>query len=456
MMRNIARIAGLVLSLVVSGVAATHADGTLTLDHVDGLLGPGQLAVNQPISFHIRLTNATDFIVAGCSNGFQVYSPDGATWAPITWDSATPMFNYVWLDPPGVWAPVSPWFDLGYYISPKSITGSGADTIGFAGAVRDLPGLPIGYDEISFVLHTSVGSTHLWKQLCLDSCWYPPSNRWRWTPDGVTGYTPGWSGPHCFFIGDALADPDGDGVANVYDNCPANYNPLQEDPDGDELGSACDNCPEHYNPGQQDGDHDTVGDLCDACPGYDDRVDPDHDAFPTGCDNCPQDANPDQADGDDDGHGDVCDNCPEISNPGQEDADNDDIGNLCDNCTDTDHDGYGNPGYPLNTCPLDNCPDAYNPGQEDEDGDGIGDACESCCIPPVRGDVAYDGEPGEIGIDIADLVFMVNYFFQGGTAPLCFDETDLDANLSSNIADLVYLINYMFKSGPAPVPCYGR
>ncbi len=81
------------------------------------------------------------------------------------------------------------------------------------------------------------------------------------------------------------ADADGDGVADVTDNCPTIANPTQDNSDGDPLGDACDNCPNVDNPGQEDGDSDGVGDLCD---------------------NCPDDPNPLQTDSDGNGVGDAC------------------------------------------------------------------------------------------------------------------------------------------------------
>src|SRR5207249_3867911 len=100
------------------------------------------------------------------------------------------------------------------------------------------------------------------------------------------------------------------------------------------------------NPGQADANHNSIGDACD--------------------------------DRDGDGRIDTADNCPDVANPGQENADGDALGDACDPCTDTDGDGFGDPGFPLNTCPVDNCPKIPNPGQLDGDHDGRGDACQVC------------------------------------------------------------------------------
>ena len=148
----------------------------------------------------------------------------------------------------------------------------------------------------------------------------------------------------------------------------------QEDIDNDYLGDVCD--PDKDNDGICDPGK--SGPSCsgsDECP-YDPDNDIDEDTFCGDVDNCPKITNPDQTDTDTDGRGDVCDNCPVDYNPGQEDEDADGTGDVCDNCTDTDGDGYGNPGFPANTCAEDNCPENYNPDQTDSDGDDKGDACE--------------------------------------------------------------------------------
>ncbi|MEP0842594.1 MAG: FG-GAP repeat protein [Phycisphaerae bacterium] len=83
-------------------------------------------------------------------------------------------------------------------------------------------------------------------------------------------------------------------------------------------------------------------------------------------------------DSDGDGVPNELDNCPFVYNADQKDFDRDGVGDVCDACTDLDGDGYGNPGYAKNTCPLDNCPTVYNPTQADQDLDGRGDACDQC------------------------------------------------------------------------------
>ena len=64
-----------------------------------------------------------------------------------------------------------------------------------------------------------------------------------------------------------------------------------------------------------------------------------------------------------------------------------------------------------------------------------------------RGDVNCDGV-----IDIGDVVYLINYLFKGGPAPLPFaDQGDVNISGVVDIGDVVYLINYLYKNGSQPI-----
>ena len=245
------------------------------------------------------------------------------------------------------------------------------------------------------------------------------------------------------------ADADGDGAGDLCDVCPGFDDSLDADADG--VPDGCDVCPGFNDNVDTDGDG--VADGCDLCPGFDDAQDGDSDGVPDSCDNCPARANAGQADDDSDGLGNACDNCPTVGNPDQADIDADGLGNACDPCTDTDGDGYGNPGYPANTCPTDNCPYTYNPSQADADSNGIGDACDAgCCVAPRRGNVNGDAADN---ISIADVTFLISFLFQGGPTPGCLEEANINGDSSGTIgvSDLTALTAYLFQGGPPPADC---
>jgi len=66
-----------------------------------------------------------------------------------------------------------------------------------------------------------------------------------------------------------------------------------------------------------------------------------------------------------------------------------------------------------------------------------------CCNVP--GDANDDDE-----VNIADIVFAVNYIFKGGQAPSCFNKGDVNGDCMYNLADAVFLLNCVFKGGPPP------
>jgi hypothetical protein len=156
-----------------------------------------------------------------------------------------------------------------------------------------------------------------------------------------------------------------------------------------------------------------------------------------------------RADADDDGIADACDNCPTISNSNQADADQDGIGDACDNCTDTDNDGFGDPGYPANTCLADNCTWRGNPGQDDANHDGIGNVC--CCVAKT-GNV--DCDSGD-GTDISDLSALIDYLYISFIPLGCPKEANTDGSPDGNadISDLSALIDYLYISFTPPAGC---
>jgi len=64
---------------------------------------------------------------------------------------------------------------------------------------------------------------------------------------------------------------------------------------------------------------------------------------------------------------------------------------------------------------------------------------------PSYGDVNGSGR-----INVADVVYLVLYIFQGSGYPIDPYHGDMDCDGDCNIGDAVYLMNYIFASGPAP------
>jgi glucose/arabinose dehydrogenase len=77
------------------------------------------------------------------------------------------------------------------------------------------------------------------------------------------------------------------------------------------------------------------------------------------------------------------------------------------------------------------------------------DSCRACHFGEAAGDVNLSGE-----VTSADIIYLVNYVFKGGAAPLPVTSNgDVDCSGTITSADIIYLVSYVFKGG-AP-PCEG-
>jgi parallel beta-helix repeat protein len=69
----------------------------------------------------------------------------------------------------------------------------------------------------------------------------------------------------------------------------------------------------------------------------------------------------------------------------------------------------------------------------------------SCTINFVCGDMNGDND-----VDISDIVYLLQYIFTGGPAPVLLDAASVNCDGSIDIADIVYLIRYIFLGGDPP------
>ncbi len=54
------------------------------------------------------------------------------------------------------------------------------------------------------------------------------------------------------------------------------------------------------------------------------------------------------------------------------------------------------------------------------------------------------------GITIQDLVYLVNFLFNSGSAPVVPQSADVNCSGTTTVTDLTYLVNFLFNGGPYP------
>lgn len=171
-------------------------DNAITLDSTVGV-NSGQLIGGSPAEFFFRVTIDEEIqsFLAGYSNGFRIYSPDGARWDTIShaylpsWPTGTPDgFDNI---------------SLGRF----GVDGVGEDTLSYGGLVffSDRGALP-GYDAVAWKMTIVPTQTLLndGRTICIDTTYnFPPSNQWLWNDSTIHSYSPTWNGPYCFTISSA-------------------------------------------------------------------------------------------------------------------------------------------------------------------------------------------------------------------------------------------------------------
>jgi hypothetical protein len=68
----------------------------------------------------------------------------------------------------------------------------------------------------------------------------------------------------------------------------------------------------------------------------------------------------------------------------------------------------------------------------------------------LSGDASKDGN-----VDVADLVYLINYLYRSGPPPDPFQSADVYPDQVIDVSDLVYILNYLYRHGSAPAcPTY--
>jgi hypothetical protein len=144
----------------------------------------GGLPTDSLITFYIHIKN-TDYIDRfGLQTGFQIYSPDGATWDTTIADTV----DFGW----GSWRGM---FDMAFLITSYSADGVGADTVSFGG-VAMLNGMPYYFDETSYAITIGpIDESMDGKTIRLDSSFFQPAGNWMWCDQtGMNITEPPWGG----------------------------------------------------------------------------------------------------------------------------------------------------------------------------------------------------------------------------------------------------------------------
>ncbi|MEW6050755.1 MAG: hypothetical protein AB1644_06795 [Candidatus Zixiibacteriota bacterium] len=151
---------------------------------------PDSLLTGEQITLFLRYENPDPIVSWNIVNGFEIYSPDGATWSgPVRGDTLNGEI------------PRSNW-DLNFAMNVFDGNGApDADTIGIIGTRILGAGLPPGFNGVPYGIR--IGSFDDYQSghhLCIDSAWFRPAGTWKWAAQGGVTVAPAWGGPYCLTI----------------------------------------------------------------------------------------------------------------------------------------------------------------------------------------------------------------------------------------------------------------
>ena len=186
-------LAYVVLTLILCCALVTAQTRDVTLDGVTNIQDDTLLLSGNSHVFSLRFTCAATGEAYNPSNGFRIYSPDGATWdttIAATAGGFDALFSQI-------------------FLNTFSADGIASDTIGVgAFTIPPATGLTDGWDAVS--LEITIGPTlsaDNGKHICIDSSFYTPGGTWKWAAlTGGNQPLPSWDGPHCFRVFDPATD----------------------------------------------------------------------------------------------------------------------------------------------------------------------------------------------------------------------------------------------------------
>ena len=103
-------------------------------------------------------------------------------------------------------------------------------------------------------------------------------------------------------------------------------------------------------------------------------------------------------------------------------------------------------GYPLSCC-NDKNTEVVVFVQRDDSNKPVLKSVKSGLFPTW----VYGDATGDSIVNVADVIYLLNYLFSGGDSPSPLASVDVNYDCIVNIGDAVYLVNYVFGGGPEPL-----